>query len=425
MKKVYILIWILLGCIQWTSAQVPRLELHHIGAGDGDATLVIAIDSTTAYDINHAVVWDTCVVLIDGQRSSGGREVWRYVRDTLHAKFPNRLKLDYIVLSHEHIDHYGGLTNLIDSAKTRGWSISGVITRRAIPSEKITNAAAEIDTCYSNITLNDGIGVSLQAFYNTITAFHIPRPTLVVDSDLFHYRKFVNISMVCVAAVGVTHAQNGTDLIHFLPANSNGTFTAKSENDLSFAWLLSFQGFHYTTFGDLGGVNSGNYVDGESYITDYLRHKFNNSCYHICVHKVSHHGSAESTTPKFAAINNISLAVIPASLKVYGRSIYPLPTQTAIQNLLGNPGKTNILYTFIPQQPTHQASYWTYNYLQYYNDVILKIVGGPGYPKSGESLPITVIQHTKDLNFNYLGAPSVSHFNCTKGHNWNAMDTHH
>lgn len=404
-------------------AQTPRLEIHHIGAGDGDATLIIAIDSTIAHDITGAVVWDTCAVLIDAQRSSGGREVWRYVRDTISARFPTRLKLDYIVLSHEHIDHYGGLTNLINEAVGAGWTISGVVTRRAVPSATITNSGTEIDSCYSNVTLNSGIGVRLTAFYNAIRNNHIPQPALVVGNNLLHYKNFVNISMECIAALGSTYNSNGSSILSFLPSNGNGTFTAKSENDLSYGWLIKFQGFHYTSFGDLGGLNSGNYVDGESYVTDYLLHRFDDADYHLCAHKVSHHGSAESTTPQFAATNNIFLAVIPASLKAYGSSTKPLPTQTAIQNLISNPNSTNLLYTFIPKPPLVLASYWTYNNLQYYNDVTLKIIGGPSYPDKGENLPIVVSQRIKDLNFNYLGAASIIPVNCTKGHNWNAMDT--
>lgn len=399
-------------------AQTPRLEIHHIGAGDGDATLIIAIDSTKEYNIADEVIWDTCVVLIDGQRSSGGDEVWRYVRDTISSRFPNRLKIDYIVVSHLHIDHYGGLTNLINNAVAAKWTITGVVTRAVVPSAKITNAGEEIDTCYSDIIMNNPAGVRIKAFYKAITDNGIGQPVLVVGDNLFHEKNFVNISMQCIVSVGTTYNSLGTELYTFLPNNGNGTYTAKSENDLSYGWLISFQGFHYTSFGDLGGVSAGNYVDGESYVTDYLIHRFDDADYHLCVHKVSHHGSAESTTKQFAKLNNIFLAVIPACLRAYGTSHNPLPTQTAIQNLLSNPLTTNILYTFIPYNPGIQSSYWMYNNLQYYNDVILKVVDGPGTPNYGENLPIQLIQRRKNLDYSYAGASSFLIVNCTKGHNW-------
>lgn len=399
-------------------AQTPRLEIHHIGAGDGDATLIIAIDSTTAYNIVDEVIWDTCVVLIDGQRSSGGEEVWRYVRDTISTRFPHRLKIDYIVVSHLHIDHYGGLTNLINSAVAAHWTITGVVTRKAIHNDSITNSGDDIDTCYSDIILNNPEGVKIKAFFKTVTDNGINQPALTVGNELFHSQKFVNLSMQCIATVGTTYNTNGSGFYTFLTKNVNGTYTAKSENDLSFGWLISFQGFHYTSFGDLGGVSKGNYVDGESYVTNYLVNRFQDLNYHLCVHKVSHHGSAESTTTQFAAANNIFLAVIPACLRAYGTSKNPLPTQTAIQNLLSNPNTTNLLYTFVPYNPGIQSSYWTYNNLQYYNDVIVKVIGGPGEPDKGFNLPIQLIQRTKNLNYTYAGASTFNTINCTKGHNW-------
>ncbi|MFT6921941.1 MAG: hypothetical protein ACJA1C_000939 [Crocinitomicaceae bacterium] len=418
MKNTLIFITFCIAFCSSSFGQVPRLEIHHIGAGDGDAALVIAIDSTTAYGIDDKVIWDTCVVLIDGQRSSGGKEVWRYVKDTISTMFPTRLKIDYIVASHLHIDHYGGLTNLIKSAVAAHWTIGGVVTRKVIPSATITNAGYEIDTCYSDIILNTAAGVRLTSFFKAIADNGIAQPAVTVGDNLFHFQKFVNISMQCIGTVGTTYNQNGDALYTFLPSNGDGTYTAKSENDLSYCWLFSFQGFHYTSFGDLGGISGGNYVDGESYVANYLIHRFDDADYHLCVHKVSHHGSKESTTQEFAKDNDIFLAVIPACLKTYGKSVHPLPTQTAIENLLSNPRTTSILYTFIPKNPDTLASYWTYKNLHYYNDVIMKVIGGPGTPDFGENLPIQVIQRQKDLKYNYVGAATVNTSNCTKGHNW-------
>lgn len=406
-------------------AQSPLLEIHHIGAGDGDGTLIIAIDKTGINPFTQQSVWDTCVVLIDAQREGGGKEVWRYVRDTIETRFPKRKKLDYIVLSHLHIDHYGGMTNIVNQAVSRGWTIDGAITRKGIVTNNITNSGQEIDTCYSDIQLNTSFSGKLNTFFRTLEYHGIEQPALTVGGNLFHTKHFQNIYMQCIVSAGTTYNQNGDGLLVFLPSAGNSMYKAKSENDLSYGWIIGFQGFHYTSFGDLGGADGSRYVDGETPVTNFLSHYFDDADYHLCVHKVSHHGSAESTTQAFAAANNIALAVIPASLRAYGRSVKPLPTQTAILNLLSNPKTTYILYTFVPNNPGTLASFWTYNNLKLYNDVIIKIDAAPDYPDYGENLPIRVIQAQKDLDYNYTGTHSDELFNCTKGHNWNVqeMDT--
>jgi len=425
MKRIGSILLFILFAIAWQpSAAQPFLEIHHIGCGDGDATLLLAVDSTGTNLFTGQPIWDTCTVLIDGQREGAGPEVWRYVRDTITARFPTRKILDFIVVSHLHIDHYGGLTDLITDAVAARWRITGVVTRSVLNTATITNSGGEIDTCYSDIQLNVSWGAKKNAFFQAITDNNIAQPALIVGGNLFHYKGFKNISMECIVTVGATYNSAGDGNLIFIPETYSGSgfYKAKSENDLSYGWLLSFQGFHYTSYGDLGGVNSSRYVDGETPVTNYLVHRFDDDDYHICVHKVSHHGSAESSTKQFAAANNIFLAVFTASLRAYGRSTKPLPTETAIKNLLSNPKTTQLLFTFVPMNPGIPASYWKFQNLQYYNDVIVKVNGGPGYPDNGENLPFTVVQSQKNLDYSYTGVVTVTTYNCTKGHNWSLGD---
>ncbi len=403
-------------------AQVPFLEIHHIGAGDGDATLILAVDSTGTNLFTGNPIWDTCAVLIDGQREGGAGEIWRYVKDTLDARFPGRKTLDYMVVSHLHIDHYGGLAKVITNAVAANWKIKGVVTRRQLVySAKGIDVIAgpdAIDTCYSDVKVSNPNGVKLKAFFKAVTTNAIKQLTVQPHNNLFDPNNFRNISMECIVAGGVTIS--GYDSLYtFLPATKQklGNFGPKSENDLSYGWLLTFQGFHYVTLGDLGGKSGGNYVDGETPVTDYLVHRFDDADYHLCAYKVSHHGSAESTTKETVELNKPTLAVFPASLRTYGSSTKPLPTRSAIEQM--DSLTTTRLYTFIPQNPTKLASYYTYNYLRYYNDVILKITGGPSHPDYGENLPITIMQVKKNLDFTYPpGPPVVTVINCTKGHLW-------
>jgi len=430
-----------LFCILWlmtdVCAQTPRLEIHHIGAGDGDATLIIAIDSTTAYSpFTGAVKWDTCVVLMDGQRKgSTGKEVWRYVRDTIRANFPNRLTIDYMVVSHLHIDHYGGLINVLDSVyanKQTGWKIKSAVTRKMLLETTPPypgNTTTVLDSCYSDINATNPDGTTLNSFFQKLERDSINQILVQPTENLFVIKSFINISMYCIVAGGVTIEPVSNILFSFLPyktdAYGNKKYYNRNENDLSYGWFLTFQGFHYVSMGDLGGVNGGSYVDGETPVTDYLTGTFTNADYHLCSYKVSHHGSAESTIGTFVTRNNPTLVIVPACLRTYGSSTNPLPTQTAIQNLLANgtstginqTTKTAVQYTFIPYNAGTQSSYWEYQNLQYYNDVILKLVGGPG---KGQNITFTLTQVPKNLNYSYGGAPAKSTvtFTCNKGHNW-------
>jgi len=419
MKKIFVQIifsLILFSGYSSVYSQIPHLQIHHIGAGDGDATLILLVDSVGTNLFTNAPIWDTCTILIDGQREGGGKEVWRYVNDTVRYYFPNRLVIDAIIVSHLHIDHYGGLINLITNAIAQNWKINKVITRAAVISQ-LADPNNVIDSCYSDITVINPNSTKVNTFFKTVRDNNINQPAITAGAYLYQGR---TISIRCIVSVGAALNNSGGVTI-FLPETyqGSGLYKAKNENDLSYGFLVAFQGFHYVTMGDLAGVNGSNYVDGESFVTKYLDGYYNAVDYHLCSYKVSHHGSAESTTEEFARLNNPFLAVIPASLRAYGRSTNPLPTQTAITNLQANPNGTTVLYTFIPNNPSTLASWWTFDNLQYLADIILKI-SATGYPESGDPLPITVVKAIKNSsNYAYLpGGVSVKTYKCTKGHDW-------
>ncbi|CAK8725541.1 hypothetical protein KKHLCK_16980 [Candidatus Electrothrix laxa] len=79
-----------------------KLEIHHLDVGQGDSTLILVKEL-----VNNQVLIRKSV-LIDGGPSSEGPTVAQYVQNTCG------MKLDIIILSHNHNDHYGGLLNLRD-----------------------------------------------------------------------------------------------------------------------------------------------------------------------------------------------------------------------------------------------------------------------------------------------------------------------
>ncbi len=399
-------------------AQTPRLEIHHIGAGDGDATLIIAIDTVNAKDIKGNYFLDTAVILIDGQRSSGGKEVWRYIQDTLNALSPTLKRINYIVVSHLHIDHYGGIPYIVSKAKGAGWEIGSVIDRQFANYSDYKGADQILDSCYDSLKVINPDAASFKKYNDTLKKYNLyPTKTVSVAQNLLKPFNFKTIYMFCVTSYGKTASVKSYTDTCFLPSFVSGGiryYTPKSENDLSIGFLLRFQGFNYLTLGDLGGLSSGNYVNGETPVTKGIMSGLKYpTTYHICANKVSHHGSEESTTNWFANTNNFTASVFTASLRSYGGSPHALPTQTAITNLI-NTGADTLLYTFIPNNPQIQSSYWEKNNLRYYNDVIIKLLGKPGYG----NVNMVTIQRAKSKDGLYQGPAIGKTIICNKGHNW-------
>lgn len=71
----------------------PRLEVHYIDVGQGDCSLIICDGQT---------------MLIDAGENGHEIEVLNYLR------MQNIEKLDYIIASHQHTDHIGGLPEVLD-----------------------------------------------------------------------------------------------------------------------------------------------------------------------------------------------------------------------------------------------------------------------------------------------------------------------
>ncbi len=400
----------LLLCINTLAvkSQVPRLEIHHIGVADGDATLIIGIDTTATGYI------DTVTVLIDGQRSSHpGARIWEYVKDTLKALSPKRKILDILVLSHVHIDHYGGLNEFMTSLADNKWTIGTVIDRegKGFP----TNLTWTLDSSFKYVCVTQKVTYSqftASANKYAANANKYDRVTVQPGSNIFAYKNFKHLTMYCLAAVGSalvkTPLSFKTEM--FLKYNATSrTYVPYNENDLSFVFNIGFNTFNFFTGGDIGG--GAPYADGETPVAKFLADAFNGD-FHYCAIKVSHHGSAHSTNANFLSGVKPSLAVIPASLRSYSGTA--LPTQTTINALLNSTVGQNIKFCFAPYNPGTWASYWTVGNRQYYQDVVLKVIG---LPVMGNNINIRIGTRKRDNTTLLFTEPQqASTFTCTQSH---------
>jgi len=79
-----------------TGADTSRLEVHFLDVGQGDCAIVLC---------------DGESMVIDGGPRGTSQYVYSYVHDTLRLSH-----IDYIVSTHPHLDHVGGLASVLNAA---------------------------------------------------------------------------------------------------------------------------------------------------------------------------------------------------------------------------------------------------------------------------------------------------------------------
>lgn len=417
LRKFLLSLFVLLA-MAGSKAKAQEVQIHHLGLGDGDCTLICIIDSVTnIFTGNHL---DTAVILIDAQRNSSkaATQIVDYI-DTVIGKY--RKKIDFVVLSHLHIDHYGNMFSVLTSLKAKGYDISTVFDRTTYTTPALAWNTDSLDNCYSSIAVPGKYSASANKYLQYVNKKFFRFP-INPGKDMLIAKGFMNTRFVCVAANGAAIDTTTGKLVPFIPEKiiqkgnkkiRTGQYEPRSENDLSLVFVLNFQGFVYFTGGDIGGSGTGgNYTDGETPISAYLR-KLGGPNFHFCSFKVSHHGSAESTDAAFLTANNPTLAVIPASLRSYGSSTKPLPTCNTITNLRADPNR-KIYATFVPiRKYGDWRDYCAYKNLNNTGDVRLRVLGLPGY----DTIKIYVAtQNRNKTDYKLTGAVNLDSVNCTKVH---------
>ena len=99
MKKIIAMtavILLVLFTLLPTGADTSRLEVHFLDVGQGDCAIVLC---------------DGESMVIDGGPRGTSQYVYSYVHDTLRLNH-----IDYIVSTHPHLDHVGGLASVLNAA---------------------------------------------------------------------------------------------------------------------------------------------------------------------------------------------------------------------------------------------------------------------------------------------------------------------
>jgi competence protein ComEC len=237
------------------------LDIHCIDVGQGDCTLIVSpTGGTFLFDAgNNGKGNNTVIPYLTGQ----GIEA-----------------LDYIGASHYHVDHIGG--------------IDEVVTSLGIDSIRV----AVLDRGWSYTTLT-------YASYATAVA---PKRTTITDGQVIDLG-----GGVTVTCVGV---------------NGNGQLSPPfddkyDENDLCVCLLVEYGDFDFFVAGDLSGTNSSHYHDIETSIASEVGA--------VEIYRVDHHGSASNSNETLVSTLQSEVSVISVGNNSYGH-----PTQTVIDRLISH-----------------------------------------------------------------------------------------
>lgn len=385
----------ILFCCTGFTLRADSLWVHHIGVGQGDATLIVAWQQRTF----PAIGVDTTSILIDAGNSSGkGLAVYNYVNDILGST----KHLNFVITSHLHSDHIGGMPTVLYNMALQKWKVDFILDRGAqfkpLP-----------DICYSKtgdvdndpIEPEDLPGSNIYKDYQvmTNTYFKGKRTNCPPGVDLFRIlSRPMNMSMLCVASNGCVLKTGGSG-IYTCPQESS-----PDENDYSFAFLLQFNSFKYFTAGDLGGAPP--YLDLETPLISYFK-TWNVNDFHFCGFKASHHGSGNSNNQAFVNYTKPQLTVIPSALRSFNGT--QLPWQSAYDRLRMVPG-SYLTYTYHYLTNPYSGS------VDYYFDVKFK-VNDPEFC-TNVALPVYARSRAKTSPYAPASAYAlINNYACTQPHN--------
>lgn len=307
-----VFLFVLSGVIQLSAQQ---LEIHQLNVGSGDAAIILTRKSNNS--INK-------IMIIDFGFAFSSDLVGSYLKDVLNYSGD----IDYAIVSHYDKDHYGGYANFADKyllkygkkiktliipgglSSSFDYPLNGLTPKQddwnpALP--KVTNAKklSELPTFLSNIKDTNCVSSIFQLSEHK-----------KIDGN-FTFDAYNNIPIEMELVAGLQYIKGVTKRV--LSKNRKG-------NDDCLAWVLHFGQFRFYTGGDLGGTDNG-YVDHESPLADYFisSNRFNAKSLnttnkgtltkgHVCVAKINHHGSEESSNAKFLKTTNPSAWIISCGI---------------------------------------------------------------------------------------------------------------
>ncbi len=375
MKKQILSTILLIGLHFLVVAQdtIPMVEIHQLDVGTGDGALINIRD--TSGEIAHSI-------LIDAGKRHMDNDIRGYLKD--NAKRNGiYVHLDYIISSHYHEDHIGGLVGSKERAKRDilcDQGFSGVLGDSTIkyyalldkgdaePIPDLTTKGRK-PTFFANYRyLGNARGrrilVGVDPASRGSTFNYIPPPfsrplpppppqlALGGSISLGRDANGIPITLQLVVADARVHTPglplgiyDVADTLGITRSNRNKG-AKKNENNWGLVWVLKYGAFRFFTGGDIGtgglsntdkmntdcSANCNQYFNIETPLSEALKLIYRRPVEapgHICAQKISHHGSCCSTSISFWQTLRSSLGIVSAgNEKGFGH-----PTQEIVSRM--------------------------------------------------------------------------------------------
>lgn len=396
MKHILLLSSFILLCF---ISYCETVEIHHIGVGQGDATLIVITNDAKA----------VATILIDaGNSTAKGRAVAATIEN--YPEVAKNKRLDLIIVSHLHSDHLGGIQTVMSTLLGDGWTLGAVVDRAGY------YVSAPDSICY------DGIDVDHDAEND-------PTEPIPTSALVRNYNTYMTSLMFSGSISGRYNVHIGINMIGFIPkftcstsmisltgnalacnqsSTSGGCYdwqdsrsNVRNENDYSYSFLLQLGSFKYFTGGDIGGESP--YVDLETPLLSYFQTRPDASTFHFCAYKASHHGSEHSTNTGFVAYTKPTITVVPSALRSFSGT--KLPSQNTLNRIQGSSSNSNIFYTYVYNTNPYSGT------VSNYRDVIL-VVDGSNF-ESTHNITVTQFLRNK-TTLQPIAGTSTSTITCNK-----------
>lgn len=235
--KFFLFCFVSLTCIDAYGQGNGKLQLHFMDVNQGDGAILISPNGET--------------VLFDNGVLNECDKPIAYLENL------GITKIDYMIVSHYHADHFGCTTELLEKFPLQ---INAYDRPGAYNSKSFTN--------YVN-----AVGSKRKSVYKTTS--------IILD-------------------------QGSADPVRINIAGYNGAGVAGAddENDRSVAAVIHFKNFNVMMAGDLSGYNTSKYKDVESRVSRRVGQ--------VEVYKVNHHGSEYSSNPKWMKKLSPRIAIVSA-----------------------------------------------------------------------------------------------------------------
>ena len=242
----------------FTGSSNDTLYIYCLDVGQGDATLIVSPSGQT--------------VLIDaGNNGKGKSEVVPFLREL------GITRLDFIIATHYHSDHIGGIDEVIDSLS-------------------IDSVGTVYDRGWSYTT----------ATYDSFETHAGSKRATIEDDQVIPLGP--EIYLKCVAL-------NGNGVL-----DEPFTQPPHDENDLCVALTVTYGKFDFFVAGDLSGSDLGGYTDVETSLAPEVGE--------VDVYQVNHHGSQYSSNQFFVDVLQPIVSVISVGSNSYGH-----PSSVVIERL--------------------------------------------------------------------------------------------